>query len=124
MILRPPRSSRTDTLFPVTTLFRSRAAMDGSVRRAVPHRLRSAVVFVRRALPQRHVAIVDPRIHAEQIDLEPVGGFDKDVDAIGIIAVIAADIVAGAFVLDRGSEERRVGKECVSTCRSRWSPYH
>src|SRR3546814_13426196 len=26
----------------------------------------------------------------------------------------------GAFV---SSEERRVGKECVSTCRSRWSPY-
>src|SRR3546814_9641538 len=25
--------------------------------------------------------------------------------------------------MDR-SEERRVGKECVSTCRSRWSPYH
>src|SRR3546814_15406821 len=28
-----------------------------------------------------------------------------------------------ALDLDR-SEERRVGKECVSTCRSRWSPYH
>src|SRR3546814_8048811 len=39
------------------------------------------------------------------------------------------------LVIDRGevapgcgcrgrSEERRVGKECVSTCRSRWSPYH
>src|SRR3546814_4177901 len=28
-----------------------------------------------------------------------------------------------AFV-ERRSEERRVGKECVSTCRSRWSPYH
>src|SRR3546814_273536 len=30
-------------------------------------------------------------------------------------------------VIDPGptrSEERRVGKECVSTCRSRWSPYH
>src|SRR3546814_12875020 len=27
------------------------------------------------------------------------------------------------FVMGR-SEERRVGKECVSTCRSRWSPYH
>src|SRR3546814_17426298 len=28
-------------------------------------------------------------------------------------------------VLDTGrSEERRVGKACVSTCRSRWSPYH
>src|SRR3546814_8136825 len=27
-------------------------------------------------------------------------------------------------VISRRSEERRVGKECVSTCRSRWSPYH
>src|SRR3546814_7304881 len=27
-------------------------------------------------------------------------------------------------LLSRRSEERRVGKECVSTCRSRWSPYH
>src|SRR3546814_18092616 len=26
--------------------------------------------------------------------------------------------------LKNRSEERRVGKECVSTCRSRWSPYH
>src|SRR3546814_20570294 len=25
---------------------------------------------------------------------------------------------------DKRSEERRVGKECVSTCRSRWAPYH
>src|SRR3546814_11761966 len=31
------------------------------------------------------------------------------------------DAVAGFVVR---SEERRVGKECVSTCRSRWSPYH
>ena len=27
-------------------------------------------------------------------------------------------------VLERRSEERRVGKECTSWCRSRWSPYH
>ena len=27
-------------------------------------------------------------------------------------------------VLDIRSEERRVGKECASMCRSRWSPYH
>src|SRR3546814_11008636 len=26
--------------------------------------------------------------------------------------------------IEMRSEERRVGKECVSTCRSRWSPYH
>src|SRR3546814_6680436 len=34
----------------------------------------------------------------------------------------------GGCLISRGelerSEERRVGKECVSTCRSRWSPYH
>src|SRR3546814_19717250 len=29
-----------------------------------------------------------------------------------------------AHQLGQRSEERRVGKECVSTCRSRWSPYH
>src|SRR3546814_3141195 len=34
-----------------------------------------------------------------------------------------AGLSAEAFVTER-SEERRVGKECVSTCRSRWSPYH
>src|SRR3546814_13231616 len=28
------------------------------------------------------------------------------------------------LVREMRSEERRVGKECVSTCRSRWSPYH
>src|SRR3546814_1137410 len=31
---------------------------------------------------------------------------------------------AGDDHLHGRSEERRVGKECVSTCRSRWSPYH
>src|SRR3546814_16986513 len=33
-------------------------------------------------------------------------------------------VIDGADHLLRRSEERRVGKECVSTCRSRWSPYH
>ena len=31
---------------------------------------------------------------------------------------------AGFSEYEVRSEERRVGKECVSTCRSRWSPYH
>src|SRR3546814_1785426 len=33
-------------------------------------------------------------------------------------------IVYGPLTNGVRSEERRVGKECVSTCRSRWSPYH
>src|SRR3546814_15356238 len=38
----------------------------------------------------------------------------------------AAAIGSDHILLEPGdrSEERRVGKECVSTCRSRWSPYH
>src|SRR3546814_4107834 len=31
---------------------------------------------------------------------------------------------SGSFSIAARSEERRVGKECGSTCRSRWSPYH
>src|SRR3546814_14253980 len=35
---------------------------------------------------------------------------------------LALHLFFAAFI--KRSEERRVGKECVSTCRSRWSPYH
>src|SRR3546814_7248950 len=34
------------------------------------------------------------------------------------------EIALAEIALQHRSEERRVGKECVSTCRSRWSPYH
>src|SRR3546814_8410528 len=42
--------------------------------------------------------------------------------AAGGWAVLSA--LAGDQSKGRRSEERRVGKECVSTCRSRWSTYH
>src|SRR3546814_10322267 len=51
-------------------------------------------------------------------------------DASAAPAIAVASIPAeglGVAINDRlkrRSEERRVGKECVSTCRSRWSPYH
>src|SRR3546814_1057742 len=38
--------------------------------------------------------------------------------------VAAGQVDEGARPTENRSEERRVGKECVSTCRSRWSPYH
>src|SRR3546814_16368923 len=37
---------------------------------------------------------------------------------------LAQDFRTFDFTSPWRSEERRVGKECVSTCRSRWSPYH
>src|SRR3546814_15598547 len=36
----------------------------------------------------------------------------------------AAEAQAAVAAYDDRSEERRVGEECVRTCRSRWSPYH
>src|SRR3546814_14554089 len=49
------------------------------------------------------------------------------VSRAGIAVRIFHTSVAGADASVRlfaRSEERRVGKECVSLCRSRWSPYH
>src|SRR3546814_11865621 len=44
---------------------------------------------------------------------------------LAVIRVIRKTLAAAGLVaLILRSEERRVGKECVSTCRSRWSPYH
>src|SRR3546814_1732363 len=45
-------------------------------------------------------------------------GTAKNDDEIGFHRLQRPELV------DARSEERRVGKECVSTCRSRWSPYH
>src|SRR3546814_8409615 len=59
-------------------------------------------------------------------------------DYHAVISMVVADDYTSALIMARRigdpllekyvrwvrSEERRVGKECVSTCRSRWSPYH
>src|SRR3546814_5057154 len=50
-----------------------------------------------------------------------------DAGAAGVgqkFAVIADQGARRAWLTVKRSEARRVGKECVSTCRSRWSPYH
>src|SRR3546814_13708389 len=52
--------------------------------------------------------------------------YGKPIDADGTRAVPGLLIIVWMQRLLRWvrSEERRVGKECVSTCRSRWLPYH
>src|SRR3546814_9036405 len=59
----------------------------------------------------------------------PVAAEQRDQRRIADIAGLVGHAVAPPVRRDgtdveRRSEERRVGKECVSTCRSRWSPYH
>ena len=51
--------------------------------------------------------------------IEAVKGISLHVDDGEIVSLIGAN---GAG--KTRSEERRVGKECASMCRSRWSPYH
>src|SRR3546814_2793992 len=62
-------------------------------------------------------------------DLDGIGTMYGNIAGFARAKHIAALVYDGDPVArDRPaygrSEERRVGKECVSTCRSRWSPYH
>src|SRR3546814_12800821 len=47
-----------------------------------------------------------------------------DINDLAGIRVELPEVFDAIHRLVFSSEERRVGKECVSTCRSRWSPYH
>src|SRR3546814_1703112 len=53
--------------------------------------------------------------------LSGLGYYQRSLGAAG---ADAGRVMARYKVTMSRSEERRGGKECVSTCRSRWSPYH
>src|SRR3546814_14963125 len=77
---------------------------------------------------------LSPRLKGPAIDayLDDLGGETRfsDLARAAEGAGDNATMLAAARALHQWqrerlrSEERRVGKECVSTCRSRWSPYH
>src|SRR3546814_15379409 len=54
----------------------------------------------------------------------PPKSLDRDDFTGAAVAGLALEDGAATLTAFTRSEERRVGKECVSTCRSRWSPYH
>src|SRR3546814_9272474 len=60
----------------------------------------------------------------DTISAAQLKAFGRAVDSLGGRYVTAADVGMSEARMKVRSEERRVGKECVSTCRSRWSPYH
>src|SRR3546814_12537377 len=90
-----------------------------TVSRGYTHNLAGSRYFVERA-PITGYGDLDRRMREGDISLaiEIPPGFARDI-ARGRRVEIGAWI-DGAMPR---SEERRVGKECVSTCRSRWSPY-
>src|SRR3546814_15788285 len=121
MIRRPPRSTRTDTLFPYTTLFRS-------WRRVVPAGY-GWRLFALAALVGLQGAIGWWMVTSGLAQRTDVSHFRLALHLLTALFLLAAlvwtarDMAAPAGTAAR-SEERRVGKECVRTCRSRWSPYH
>src|SRR3546814_11050551 len=123
MIRRPPRSTRTDTLFPYTTLFRSGYSAARILREAgYTGELRAqGDVLVDQILFMRRCGF-DSFAPEKPFDLQVV---KATLERYAFVYQKAADDAVPVWKLRHGrSEERRGGKECVSTCRSRWSPYH
>src|SRR3546814_20729158 len=120
MIRRPPRSTRTDTLFPYSTLFRSvvirlflELADDISgvfVGPVGEHHHVVALVLEGLGLPGvDHQRAVDPGLFLETgMTVVPVSAVLPDLELIEVHA---------------RSDERRVGKGCFRTCRSRCPPF-
>src|SRR3546814_20045288 len=117
MIRRPPRPTRTDTLFPYTPLFRSRQAARAALlgdRIPEPEPGQAPRQPPLLPAPRRADGAPDPRpavragLHHRRRPPAP-GRRGRQ---------------AGIGAEQPSSEERRVGEECVSTCKDRRSPPH
>src|SRR3546814_18198046 len=125
MIRHTPRFTRTDTLFPYTTLFRSILGRVLHVEAAVERRHQRTAGVVEVILLRPETARIDIacRYAADM-------GDDRDIlvyrrKAVGgrrehRPLVLVDDATDEVLVVDERSDGRRLGKECVRTCRSGW----
>src|SRR3546814_17530938 len=115
MIRRPPRSTRTDTLFPYTTLFRSFPVFDDLAKEGCSGYF---------GLYLKSFAGVRQQIGL--VTMLPKGLSEKQIEnlrwSLDLFTIHLNTLMK--YSIKKRSEERRLGKECVSKCRSRWSPYH
>src|SRR3546814_15385104 len=114
MIRRPPRSTRTDTLFPYTTLFRSGSAAYRV--RWMPGLAAGKIIAA--------FAIDEGRKHWPEATALSAARVDAGFRLNGIKTFVIGGHLADLLIVSARSEERRVGTACVSQCRSRWSAYH
>src|SRR3546814_17097357 len=145
MVRRPPRTTRTDTLFPYTTLFRSalgRSLTNPAHEEGCPMLRRFASVLAVLGLLMLLTGCLKVEMALEISPEGTVSGtmvtaMNKDaITTMGPISGASGDdpravweamqedsyahLPAGATVAR--SEERRVGQESIRTCRSRWTP--
>src|SRR3546814_13114015 len=122
MIRRPPRSTRTDTLFPYTPLFRSATQVsdiDGLddwrvLLRSLHSSFRSGSMAKGLELAGRIAAAADAANHHP----------DLTITYPRVHVRLTTHETRSPPPRDDRSEERRGGKECVSTCSSRWPACH
>src|SRR3546814_14053023 len=127
IIRHPPRSTRTDPLFPYTTLFRSEVVRGALL--AIPKGHREAGLALGLGKPRIFTRLILPQMW--RLALPGLGNLFmilmKDtalVSVIGLEEIMRRSQIAVTASKEPRSEERRVGTECVCTCRSRWSPSH
>src|SRR3546814_18226043 len=117
MSRRPPRSTRTDTLFPYTTLFRARDTHFAFLR-DLPDGTRLELQDAGgtwHAYRVRGHQVIDVR---QPVTAQPAG----PAALLTLVTCWPFDAVppGGPLRYAVRSEERRVGKECVRTGKSRW----
>src|SRR3546814_17879169 len=130
MILHPPRHTRTCTRVPYTTLFLSNYIRATGLLKDRDGKI-SGVTARDEEAGGTHEFHASTVINATGVFVDQVLQMDFPsarplvAPSQGIHLVLDKSFLQGddALMIPR-SEERRVGKECVSTCRSRWSQYH
>src|SRR3546814_12725726 len=119
MLRRPRRSTRTGTLFPYKALFRSFEGhvelADGKIAMVTPG-ITLHDVGLRVDSDAAGDLKLDGEASSDQGKLQLSGTVSPRADPLKLDLHIKGDNFKAR------SEERRVGKECVSTCRSRWAP--
>src|SRR3546814_14334671 len=126
MIRRPPRSTRTDTLFPYTTLFRS--SLRDAVTSVATHRSSAKLAALQaQAFVPRGAHIECPLTDILQehdfVASESKAGFVWDDPLLLEQQLTAEERMVRASAPAYRLAERSVGKEWVSKWRSRWSAY-
>src|SRR3546814_12463566 len=126
MIRRPPRSTRTDTLFPYTTLFRSVAprltGLNLGDHRSVALVERDQIGGAGFEPPATERGVEGVRMVTDEADVVHVRRYDCARRAAQPRS--RGRVLSLSHPVMRRAEERRVGKDCVSTCRYWWWPYH
>src|SRR3546814_17281269 len=129
MIRRPPRSTRTDTLFPYTTLFRS--VGDGVALGDPRHERRIGILLGQPRQPPGMRSVLRRstvrRRGTAAVAAAMMIAVTVVVAALAVTHLLHAEgaVAIGVHARQHGapsSEERPVGKECVSTVGFRWSP--